>query len=68
MEVNQIGKFQMREIIREFDSALIELYGLSMLDASISRQDALTAYSETQCAKKAVAICAQRLGLAPQGA
>ena len=64
MEINHIGKFEMREIIKEFDSALISLYGANMLDASISRQDALNAYSEVHCPRKAAELCAERRGLA----
>ena len=66
MEINHIGKFEMREIIKEFDAALIAGYGANMLDAGISRQDALTAYNEVMCARKAAELCAERRGLVRQ--
>lgn len=68
MEMNKIGKFEMREIIKEFDATLVRLYGMNMLDADISRHDALSAYSEVNDAAKAVELCAQRRGLNLQSA
>ena len=66
MSMNGIGKFEMRKIVNEFDSALIHLFGVNMLDAAITRQDALNAYNEVQCPRKAAEIYGQRLGLTPQ--
>lgn len=68
MTLNQIGKFQARKIVQEFDDTLIALYGVNMSDAGISRFDALSAYEETQCARKAAELCGNRKGLALVGA
>lgn len=43
MNMNRIGKFEMRQLINEFDATLIRLYGQNMCDASISRYEALEA-------------------------
>jgi hypothetical protein len=63
MNMSRIGKFQMREIIDEFDATLIRLYGVNMLDAAINRLDALMAYDEFQCARRAAEACGLRRGL-----
>lgn len=65
MDMNNIGKFEMRSIISEFDATLIRLYGVNMLDAAISRHDALNAYSEVRCPRKAAELSGLRLGLTP---
>lgn len=66
MNMNPIGKFEMREIVREFENTLIRLYGVNMLDAAISRYEALGIYNEVRCARTAAAICGMRKGLNPQ--
>ncbi len=63
MNMNNIGKFEMRKIVNEFDATLIRLYGVNMLDADISRIEAINAYDEFHCANKAAEIYGQRLGL-----
>jgi hypothetical protein len=63
MNMNNIGKFEMLKIVNEFDATLIHLYGLNMLDAAINRFEALTAYDEFQCPRKAAEIYGQRHGL-----
>lgn len=68
MEMNKIGKFEMREIIKEFDATLMRLYGVNMLDADISRHDALSAYSEVNDVVQAAELCAKRRGLNLQSA
>jgi hypothetical protein len=68
MEINKIGKFEMRAILNEFDATLIRLFGVNMLDAAISRQDAIEAYNLTRCPRKAAELSGQRLGLKVQGA
>ena len=65
MSVNRVGKFQARQIVEEFDSALIELFGVNMSDAGISRFDALCAVEEVNCARKAAEISGMRKGLTP---
>jgi hypothetical protein len=68
MDMNNIGKFQMREIVNEFDATLIRLYGVNMLDAAINRLEVLMAYDEFQCPRKAAEAYGVRHGLNLQAA
>ena len=68
MDINKIGKFEMRQIVNEFDAALIRLYGVNMLDAAISRYEALNAYNEFHCPRKAAEMYGRRHGLNLQAA
>jgi len=61
--MNQIGKFDCLRLVNEFDSALIELYGLNMLDAKITRFEALSMVAQTSCARKAAEIAGHHKGL-----
>jgi hypothetical protein len=63
MDMNHIGKFEMREILNEFDATLIRLFGVNMLDAAISRYEALEVYSKVRCPRKAAELSGLRLGL-----
>lgn len=63
VEMNKIGKFELRLIMKEFDDTLIRLFGVNMLDAKINRYDALDAYNEFQSASKAAEMTGLRLGL-----
>lgn len=63
MDMNRIGKYEMRAIVDEFDSTLIRLYGVNMLDAAITRYEALSAYAEARCPRKAAEIYGMRHGL-----
>jgi hypothetical protein len=66
MDMNHIGKFEMREILNEFDATLIRLFGVNMLDAAISRYEALETYSTVRCPRKAAELSGLRLGLKNQ--
>jgi hypothetical protein len=66
MNMNHIGKFEMREIINEFDATLIRLFGVNMLDAAINRYEALGACSEFHCPRKAAEISGLRRGFSLQ--
>lgn len=68
MDMNLIGKFEMRHILCEFEDTLIRLYGVNMLDAAISRYEALGIYNEFRCAQTAAAVCGLRKGLDLQSA
>jgi len=68
MEMNRIGKFETRRIINEMDAMLIASYGVNMLDARITREQALRAFDEAGSTRQAVELCASRLGLPPQPA
>lgn len=63
MNVNKVGKFEALKIVNEFDSALIELYGINMTDARISRYEALATIEETRCARKAAEQFGARRGM-----
>lgn len=66
MEMNRVGKFETRRIINEIDAVLIASYGLNMLDAKITREEAMRAFNETGSTRQAAELCASRHGLAPQ--
>lgn len=66
MNISHIGKFEMRSIVNEFDETLIHLFGMNMLDASISRFEALNAYEESRCPRKAAEALGLRIGLKPK--
>lgn len=66
MTMNNIGKFEAWRIVNEFDSTLIRLFGVNMLDARISRHEALDAYNEFHCPSKAAEIYGRRRGLSLQ--
>ncbi|TRZ89693.1 MAG: hypothetical protein D4R84_17425 [Rhodocyclaceae bacterium] len=68
MEMNRIGKFEVRRIVNEIDSILIGSYGVNMLDAKITREEALRAFDETGTTRQAAELCASRHGLPPQPA
>ncbi len=68
MNMNGIGKFEMRKIVSEFDATLIELFGVNMTDVGITRHEAVNAFNEQQSARKAAEIYGHRRGLVPQAA
>lgn len=68
MNMNPIGKFEMSAIVREFDDTLIRLFGVNMLDAAISRHEAISAFNEFQCPRKAAEISGRRRGLSAETA
>jgi hypothetical protein len=68
MEMNNIGKFEMLKIVNEFDATLIRLFGVNMLDAAINRFEALSAYDEFRCPRKAAEVYGLRHGLNLQSA
>ncbi len=53
MNVSHVGKFQMRTIVDAIDASLINRFGVNMLDARISRQEALEAYNRFNCSQQA---------------
>ncbi len=63
MTMNAIGKFAMRQIINEIEATLIKLYGFNLLDAHITRHEALNAYREFQCPRRAGEMIGIRCGL-----
>ncbi len=65
---SNIGKFEARKLIAEFDALLIQLYGRNMTDAKITRQDAVAAIAATGSAQKAVETLSAARGLQQQKA
>ncbi len=63
MDTNAIGKFEMRNIVNAFDTELIQLFGLNMLDAHITRYEAIYAYDEFRCPRKTAEAMGVRRGL-----
>jgi hypothetical protein len=51
---SNIGKFEARKIVAEFDALLIQLYGLNMTDARITRQDVMMAVGAAESVRQAV--------------
>ena len=62
MEMNAVGKFEVRRIINEIDGILIRDFGVNMLDAKITREEALSAYNEVNSTTSAAHLCAERKG------
>lgn len=65
MNMNKIGKFESLKIINEVDKALIELFGINITDAHITRYEVLSAYEKTGCARKAAEMFGHQRGLKP---
>jgi hypothetical protein len=65
---SNIGKFEARKLIADFDALLIQLYGLNMTDAKITRQDAVAAIDTTGSTRSAVEILGAARGLQEQKA
>lgn len=57
---SNIGKFEARKLVAEFDALLIELYGRNMTDAGISRQQAIVAITTLGSTRKAVEMLGER--------
>jgi hypothetical protein len=68
MEMNRIGKFEMRQIVKDFDATLIRLFGVNMLDADISRVEAINAYNDFHCPHKAAEYFGRQRGFSLQTA
>jgi hypothetical protein len=67
MNTSNIGKFQILKTLNDFDSALIELYGLNMTDAHITRYEALAVIESTQGARSAAVLLGEQKGWVPLG-
>lgn len=64
MNMSKVGKFESLQIVNEFDRALIELYGINMTDARVTRYEALASYGEVGCARKAAELLGAQRGMA----
>jgi hypothetical protein len=63
--ISKVGKFETRLKVNEFDTALIDLFGINMTDAGISRFDALTLIDEAGGdVRKAAALAGDKRGFA----
>lgn len=61
--MNRIGKFEALKIVNEFDRTLIEMFGINMTDARITRYEALAAIAEAGSVRKAAESFGQRRGI-----
>jgi hypothetical protein len=68
MMYSNIGKFEARKLIADFDALLIQLYGLNMTDAKITRQDAVAAINTAGSTRSAVETLGAARGLLEQKA
>lgn len=68
MNMNKVGKFEMRALINEFDATLIRLYGQNMCDASINRYEALEACQKFGSPSRAAEVFGIHRGLLLQAA
>jgi hypothetical protein len=64
MNMSKVGKFESLKIVNELDRALIDLYGINMTDARITRYEALASYEENGCAIKAAEMLGKKRGIA----
>lgn len=53
MNMSKVGKFESLRIVNEFDKALIDMFGINMTDARITRYEVLSSLDESGCAFKA---------------
>lgn len=67
MNMSKVGKFEGLRIVNEFDKALIELYGINMTDARITRYEVLSSYDETGCPRKSAQNFGLSKGIPPIG-
>lgn len=58
----RIGKYETLKIIKEFEGVLIELYGVNMRDAGITRFEALMAVDEYRDVRQAARNIGERRG------
>ena len=60
---SNVGKFEARKMVAEFDALLIQLYGRNMTDARISREEAIAVITNTDSVRKAVEHLGGQRGL-----
>lgn len=63
MNMSSVGKFDTLRIMNEFDSALIELFGVNMTDARVTRYEVLSTYEKTGCPRKVAEHLAGQRGI-----
>ena len=63
MSFNKVGKFEGMKIVKEFDQTLIELYGVNMTDAGITRFEALSAVEQAEGVREAVEVIGRKRGM-----
>lgn len=61
--MSKVGKFEGLKIVNEFDKALIELFGINMTDARITRYEVLEAYNKLGSARKAAEVFGAQRGI-----
>lgn len=65
MNMNKIGKFEGLQIVNDFDKTLIELYGINMTDARVTRYEVLASYDETGCVRTSAENFGRERGMSP---
>lgn len=65
MNMTKVGKFESLKILNEFDQSLIELFGINMTDARITRYEVLEACNKLGSARKAADAFGAQRGIKP---
>lgn len=65
MNMSNVGKFESLKIVNEFDKSLIELFGINMTDARITRYEVLEACNKLGSARKAAEAFGTQRGMKP---
>ncbi len=65
MNMSNVGKFESLKIVNAFDKALIDLYGINMTDARITRYEVLVSYGETGCPTQSAREFGRKRGMTP---
>lgn len=65
MNMSKVGKFESLKIVNEFDQSLIELFGINMTDARITRYEVLEACNKLGSARQAAEAFGAQRGMKP---
>lgn len=65
MNMSNVGKFESLKIVNEFDKSLIELFGINMTDARITRYEVLETCTKLGSARKAAEAFGMQRGMKP---
>ncbi len=65
MNMSNVGKFESLKIVNEFDKSLIEMFGINMTDARITRYEVLEACGKLGSARKAAEAFGAQRGMKP---
>jgi len=65
MNMSKVGKFESLKIVNELDRALIDVYGINMTDARITRYEALASITECGSVTAAAELLGKKRGFTP---